>query len=501
MGRSIADPSIRSRGRPYSGTPAQPAAPAARASPISLVERRAAPRVMRSAATAGLDAVGRGLVPEVRQQHRDRQHGRGRVGLALPCDVGRGAVDRLEHAGVGPARVDVAAGCQADAAGDRRTDVGEDVSEQVVGDHDVEPLGLGQEEHGRSVHVAVVASDLRELRGDLVEGALPQRSRVDQHVGLVDQRDRATAGAGSAEGIAHDPLDAEPRVEALLGRHLVRSAPAKRPAGADVRTLGALPADDHVDVGRALARQWRGDAREQLHRTQVHVVVELEAQRQQDPALEDPRRHARVTDRAQQDRVLAPQLGQHRCGQRLARGVVAAGAEVVVGGRDEQTGQRRDGVEHLQALGDHLGPDPVPGNDSKLQLSHGRTLMRGVQTPDRWFRDPSLTRSCAPPLPEDVLVLGDTRHPVDDVRPPRHVDLALKCPIDWMSRLRRTLRSRCSSCEATGSKRSRTVPSAVVIRQGFMTSSGSNSKRVRASSAVGWPSIHTAFSRDRSPDP
>ena len=34
-----------------------------------------------------------------------------------------------------------------------------DVAEQVVGDDDVEPLGLGQEEHARRVDVAVVGGD------------------------------------------------------------------------------------------------------------------------------------------------------------------------------------------------------------------------------------------------------------------------------------------------------------------------------------------------------
>ena len=38
------------------------------------------------------------------------------------------------------AHVQVAAGRQPDAAGDGRADVGDDVAEQVVGDHDVEPL-------------------------------------------------------------------------------------------------------------------------------------------------------------------------------------------------------------------------------------------------------------------------------------------------------------------------------------------------------------------------
>lgn len=121
-----------------------------------------------------LDAHGLGLVAEVAQQEGDGEDRGGRVGLALPRDVGGRAVDRLEHRRERARRVDVAGGGQADAAGDGGGEVGEDVTEEVVGDDDVEALRLGDEEDRRGVDVQIVGADLRILGGDLVEGVLPE---------------------------------------------------------------------------------------------------------------------------------------------------------------------------------------------------------------------------------------------------------------------------------------------------------------------------------------
>src|SRR5207245_2824772 len=64
-------------------------------------------------------------VAEVVQQEGDREYGRYRIGDALPGDIRRGAVYRLEHRRVPPLRVDAAARGQPDAASDRGGDVGE----------------------------------------------------------------------------------------------------------------------------------------------------------------------------------------------------------------------------------------------------------------------------------------------------------------------------------------------------------------------------------------
>ncbi len=93
-------------------------------------------------------------------------------------------------------------------------------------------------------------------------------------------------------------------------------------------------------------------------------MVELEAQPQQQAALEEAGGQVRVTglaaDGTEQDRVVPADLLQHGVGQHLAGGEVALGAEVVAGGLELHRGHR---LEDLQALGDDLRPDPVAGDD------------------------------------------------------------------------------------------------------------------------------------------
>src|SRR6478735_12768404 len=56
----------------------------------------------------GLDGGGGVGEAEVVEEQRRREDRGGGVGLLLARDVGRGAVDRLEHGGRGPVGVDVA---------------------------------------------------------------------------------------------------------------------------------------------------------------------------------------------------------------------------------------------------------------------------------------------------------------------------------------------------------------------------------------------------------
>ncbi len=213
----------------------------------------------------------------------------------------------------------------------------------------------------------VVGGDLGELLADLLEDPGPQVAGVHQHVVLVDERQLlARAGVGAAVGVAHDTLDAERGVQADLGRDLVLGAGAQRAAVADVRALGALADDDEVDA--RLAGQRGLHAGEELARAEVDVVVEGEAQLEQQPALQDTGRDARVADGAEQDRVVGLELLQHTVREGLPGAVVAAGAEVVLG-RLHLDVRGEGGAEDLEAFGHHFLADAVTGDHCETKAA------------------------------------------------------------------------------------------------------------------------------------
>ena len=133
------------------------------------------------------------------QQQRDRENRRGRIGDALAGDVRSRPVYRLEHRRKTTVGVDVAARGQADPPGDRRSQVGQDVTEQVVSHNDVETRRIGDQEDRRSVDMHVVGGDAGIFDGDRMEEAVPQPAGVDQDVVLVDQGDLVTTMVSCAK--------------------------------------------------------------------------------------------------------------------------------------------------------------------------------------------------------------------------------------------------------------------------------------------------------------
>ena len=230
---------------------------------------------------------------------------------------------------------------------------------------------------------------------------------MDEHVGLVHQRQRAGAAARRPpEGVPHDPLHAVRRVEADLGGDLVRRALAHDAAVADVRALGALADHDEVDVAGLSSPSGDGHAGVEPGGAQVDVVVEGEPQPEQQPALEHAAGHRRVADGAEQDRVVAAQLVEHAVRQRLAGGVPAARAEVVLGGLELDAGGAGDRVEDAHALGDDLRPDAVAGDQRQAQRAGGRRVGHA-----QWPVSPPLSRRsmlAGPPVTA-CLDCGDGR--------------------------------------------------------------------------------------------
>ena len=168
-----------------------------------------------------------------------------------------------------------------------------------------------------------------------------------------------------------DAVDASIRVHLFLDRHFVLGPCAKAAARADIQAFGVLAEHDEVDVAPAAVLQRTETIVEQTDRAIVHVQIELEPRPQEDVARVAIVGHARIAERADEDRVEGAQR------------VVAAGwngdagLEVIVGApRQRLELEAAEGRENGNDFGHDVPADPVPGNDGDavrhLLPLHGR---------------------------------------------------------------------------------------------------------------------------------
>ena len=139
----------------------------------------------------------------------------------------------------------------------RRTEIGQDVAEQVRADDDVEPIGMAHEMRGQDIDVVLVGLDVGIVARDRGEALVPERHRVDDAVRLGRRGDVLLAGAGELEGVAHDPVAAAPGEHRFLHRHFVLGAGVQSAADFGVLTLVVFAHDEEVDIARPAVAQRR----------------------------------------------------------------------------------------------------------------------------------------------------------------------------------------------------------------------------------------------------
>ncbi len=104
------------------------------------------------------------------------------------------------------------------------------------------------------------------------------------------------------------------------------------------------------------------------------MVVEGEAELEQEAALQNTGRHARVADRAEEDGVVGLEGVEVGVGEGLTGGVVPPGTEVELLGLQLHI-LRKDGGEDLQTFGHDLLADAVTGNHCEIEAArHDGTL-------------------------------------------------------------------------------------------------------------------------------
>ena len=166
------------------------------------------------------------------------------------------------------------------------------------------------------------------------------------------------------ERVVGDPTDADAGEHRLLDGHLV-GEPAVQPApDLAVLALDVLAYDDQVDLSRPRAAQRALDALEDGDRPQVDVLPERPPDRDQQPPQRHVVGHPGPADRAEQDRVVPgqpvqPVVGHHRAAARRTGGTTSRTPRRPGRGR----GSRASASSTVRVAVDHLGPDPVAGDD------------------------------------------------------------------------------------------------------------------------------------------
>ena len=187
--------------------------------------------------------------------------------------------------------------------------------------------------------------------------------------------------ARELEGVADDAIDAFPGVQLFLDGDFVARAGLEASADADVEPFGVLAKDDEVHVLRRASFERAQPLVEQRDRAVVDVEVELEAGPEQNVARVPVVGHARIAERADEDRVEV--VAEHRVAVGWNRD---AGVEKIVGTPRQRLEIERPpedlahAPQHADRFGRHFLPNPVAGDDREFHVSRMSTL-RTPSTP------------------------------------------------------------------------------------------------------------------------
>ena len=149
---------------------------------------------------------------------------------------------------------------------------------------------------------------------------------------------------------------------------------------AAVQPLGTFAHHEEIDV-TGIGQRSR-NARVVLVGAQVDVVVQRETQLEQQPTLQHARRHGRIADRAEQDRVVLLDGFEILVGEGVTGCVPALSTEIVRRLFDNDVRTLQYSIERFEALSNNFGANSVAGNYGKIngachEIRLARVLIRG----------------------------------------------------------------------------------------------------------------------------
>ncbi len=173
----------------------------------------------------------------------------------------------------------------------------------------------------------------------------------------------------------HDAIGAAPRKNRLLHRQLVVGAFEHAPADRRILAFAVLAHHPEIDVARLPVRERAFHARHQAHRPQVHVLLEIAAEWNQQPPQRNVIGHRRrPARRAEKHRVVLAHLVEsvHRHHAAVLGVVVAAPVEFIE--LEFETEFARRGLQHAHAFRSGFLADAVAGYVGDFVFFHVASL-------------------------------------------------------------------------------------------------------------------------------
>ena len=132
--------------------------------------------------------IARVAVAEEVEHHRAGPDGGNRVGDIFAVDIRRGTVHRFKQRREGAVRVEIRRRSNADSAGTGRTEVGENIAEQVGADHHVKTLRLQHEAGAQNINMLFIPFHLRVFLRHRFDALVPEGHADGQTVGFGRRR-------------------------------------------------------------------------------------------------------------------------------------------------------------------------------------------------------------------------------------------------------------------------------------------------------------------------
>src|SRR6266566_5073140 len=227
------------------------------------------------------------LAKEIQQELSRPDRGK-RISYSFACNVGCRAVNSLEETWIAPLRIEIGARSQSQAAGNRRSQIREDVAKEIGSNNDIQALWPGDKTCAQRVDKLLLVCYVRVLCRHLPEDFIPEDHIVLHAVGLGGAGDLfAAILPGILERVAHDPLRTLAGKDSRLDRHFVLCPLVDAASSSGILALGILTNAHDIDILWTLIDQWTVHPWQQAHWPQVDILVKSLPHRQQQTPQRD----------------------------------------------------------------------------------------------------------------------------------------------------------------------------------------------------------------------